>query len=94
MLRSAVAIWKFLIIFKGAPHFHCGLGPTKLCSQPYVQWCGRDDPASRAEVLLTEATFQPDHTARQQEVELEADGVGGVVSSGVSCSLIFSGINI
>lgn len=94
VLCSAVAIWRFLIIFKGAPHFHCGLGPTKLCSQPYVQWYGRDDPASRAEVLLTEATFPPDCTTGQQEVELEADGGGGVVGSGVSCNLTFSGINI
>lgn len=86
MLCSAVTILKFLIIFKGAPQFHCALGPTKLCSQPYVQQYGHDNPASRAEVLLTEATFQPNPTARQEEMELEtARGEGGGVWSAQVC---------
>ena len=45
-------------------------------------------------MLLTEAAFQPDEIARQQEMDLEEDGEWGLVSSGVSCSLVFSGINI
>lgn len=60
------------------------IGPHKLCSQLYVQryqqWFQVTlHPGHR--VLTTGATFPPDGTARQQEMDLEEDECGW---SGVS----------